>query len=193
MEDWIPSTVEELLSSLQGEGLVLNDAQTSSLPAGLQPYDYFPSEESTKFGDWVKAGALKAGDQLSIHDGVDEVSGDKTVTVISNTRDNTPTRVYNLEIESRPGEITHNYFVGSDGVLVHNINDGGVTIGSAMGDHGPPHLDVCGCGPKVRIGQNGKPLRGEPELSPQQKRICKKHKKWIRKKVKEIMRGFRNR
>jgi len=28
--------------------------------------------------------------------------------------------VYNLEIESRSGEITHNYFVGEDGVLVHN-------------------------------------------------------------------------
>ena len=107
---------------MQHNSIVLNDAQVSSLPSGLEPYDYFPSEESTKFGDWVKAGALKAGDQLSIHDGVDEVSGDKTLTVVSNTRDNTPTRVYNLEIESRPGEITHNYFVGEDGVLVHNAN-----------------------------------------------------------------------
>ncbi len=141
VEDWAPSSVEELLSSLQREGLVLSDAQTSSLPAGLEAYDYFPSEETTKFGDWVKAGALKAGDQLSIRDGFPSVAGqefgtnspareraqaggaaktNQTLTVVSNTRDNTPTRVYNLEIESRPGEITHNYFVGSDGVLVHN-------------------------------------------------------------------------
>ena len=33
--------------------------------------------------------------------------------------------MYNLEIESRPGEITHNYFVGSDGVLVHNAKSAG--------------------------------------------------------------------
>jgi len=32
--------------------------------------------EDTKFGDWVKAGALKAGDEISIRGGVDETSGD---------------------------------------------------------------------------------------------------------------------
>lgn len=82
VEDWVPSTVEELLVSLtidelpsvaeQGFEIVQNRQlvsgrgaggdterqQTSSLPAGLEPYDYFPSEETTKFGAVAPEGAL---------------------------------------------------------------------------------------------------------------------------------------
>jgi len=80
VEDWVPSTVEELLASLslnehpsvaeQGFEIVQNRQLVSgrgaggdtenkqSLPAGLEPYDYFPSEESTKFGAVAPAGAL---------------------------------------------------------------------------------------------------------------------------------------
>jgi len=82
----------------------------------------------------VKAGALKVGDQISTvaslselrssaplaRSGVNKISGDQAVTIKSITTDNTPHRVYNLEIESRDGEITHNYFVGEDEVWVHN-------------------------------------------------------------------------
>jgi len=33
------------------------------------------------------------------------------------------------------------------------------------GDHGPAHAHVKGGGPDTRIGQNGHPLKGNPELS----------------------------
>jgi len=48
--------------------------------------------------------------------------------------------VYNLEIESRSGEITHNYFVGQDGVLVHNGDapaPGRPTSGNTGGEFQP--------------------------------------------------------
>ena len=67
-------------------------------------------------------GALKAGDEISIRKGVDDISGDQTVTIKSITTDNTPHRVYNLEVESRDGEITHNYFVGEDELWVYNVH-----------------------------------------------------------------------
>lgn len=46
------------------------------------------------------------------------------LTVFDILRDNTPTRVYNFEVESRNGEITHNYFVGDDAAWVHNAGIG---------------------------------------------------------------------
>ncbi len=46
--------------------------------------------------------------------------GNQPVTITSIRRDAHAKRVYNLEIESRPGEITHNYFVGDELVWVHN-------------------------------------------------------------------------
>ena len=36
------------------------------------------------------------------------------------------------------------------------------------------------------MGPNGKPLKGQPELSTQQKRVVDNHKKALRKEVKAI-------
>ena len=69
-------------------------------------------------GQWD---ALKTGDQLSIRGGVDLVAGDEVVTVKSITKVDGPTRVYNLEVASLDGQITHNYFVGEDEVWTHNV------------------------------------------------------------------------
>ena len=44
----------------------------------------------------------------------------KTLKVINTRQLSRAVRVYNLEIESRPGEITHNYLVGDQLVWVHN-------------------------------------------------------------------------
>ena len=52
--------------------------------------------------------------QLSIRGGVDLVAGDKVVTVQLITKVDGPQRVYNLEVASLDGQITHNYFVGED-------------------------------------------------------------------------------
>lgn len=38
-------------------------------------------------------------------------------------------------------------------------------------DHGPAHMHVVGGGKTTRIGSNGKPLRGDPELSSPQKKV----------------------
>ena len=91
-------------------------------------------------------GALKVGDVISVRNGISDalsVAGQGLatsqsvsprtdgkvdalaennifVTIKSITTDNTPHRVYNLEIESRDGQITHNYFVGEDELWVHN-------------------------------------------------------------------------
>ena len=43
------------------------------------------------------------------------------------------------------------------------VKEGEVSIEhyTRSGDHGPPHLHVKGGGPETRIGQNGKPLKGD--------------------------------
>ena len=51
------------------------------------------------------------------------------------------------------------------------------------GDHGPAHLHVTGGGQEVRIGQNGKPLKGDPKLTAAQKEIVQKNIKQIRDAV----------
>ena len=59
------------------------------------------------------------------------------------------------------------------------------------GDHGPAHLHVRGGGREVKIGQNGKPLKGEPELSPQQKKVVENNIKEIRKSVQQMQKWYR--
>jgi hypothetical protein len=127
VEDW-DGEVETLVADL------------SQLPA-IDPSRLFPSDDKTRFGDWVKAGALKLGDKVSTlgsvpdfilednasgpraaanDNGSDNAANNQPLTVTEILRDNTPTRVYNFEVESRNGEITHNYFVGEDQAWVHN-------------------------------------------------------------------------
>jgi|GEM_PF-1606206 len=107
----------------------------------------FPSEGKTSFGEWIKAGALKQGDKVSTAksiaaksatpDGAPNGSANHNRTAEAGVtppaaNDNAPlvvsnillndhlARVYNFEVESRPGEITHNYLVGDEQAWVHN-------------------------------------------------------------------------
>ena len=75
------------------------------------------------------------------------------------------------------------------------IKDGGVTIEHYYhgSDHLPAYGHVKGEGPTVRIGANGKPLKGEPELSPQQKRVVKRNKSKIRSVLNKINHWFTRR
>jgi RHS repeat-associated protein len=66
-----------------------------------------------------------------------------------------------------------------------------ITHNTASGDHGPAHLHVQGEGPNTRIGQNGKPLKNNPELSPTQRSVVDDNIKAIRNTVKSIMKWFR--
>jgi hypothetical protein len=107
-------------------------ADLSPIP-NVDPSRLFPSDEQTRFGDWVKAGALKVGDKVStlgsVPDGVanDNQFGPRVaannntpLTITDIVRDNAATRVYNFEVASGPDEITHNYFVGDNQAWVHN-------------------------------------------------------------------------
>ena len=59
------------------------------------------------------------------------------------------------------------------------------------GDHGPAHLHVRGGGREVKIGQNGKPLKGDPELSIQQKKVVEENIREIRKSVQQMQKWHR--
>lgn len=40
------------------------------------------------------------------------------------------------------------------------------------GDHGPPHIHIKGGGKETKVGQNGKPISGAPELTAAQQEFC---------------------
>ncbi|CAD6514290.1 RHS repeat-associated core domain-containing protein [Paraburkholderia sabiae] len=73
------------------------------------------------------------------------------------------------------------------------VEQGGVTIvhNYKSGDHGPAHLHVSGGGPKTKIGQNGKPIKGSPPLSSQQEAVVSANKCKIKRAVDKIQRWFR--
>ncbi|MEQ9264019.1 MAG: RHS repeat-associated core domain-containing protein, partial [Balneolaceae bacterium] len=70
-------------------------------------------------------------------------------------------------------------------------NENGVTIKSyGTNDvHKPAHAHVIGGGEQVRIGPNGKPLKGQPELSNTQQSVVTNNKKAIRKEVNKVGRA----
>ena len=116
------------------------------------------------------------------------------------------TTVYNVEVD-----VDHTYFVGSPdwgwSVWAHNagckqggklieptlppkhiVETKGVRIEHyyASNDHAPPHAHVSGKGPKTKIGMNGKPLKGEPELSADQASVVEEHLSTIRTAINKI-------
>jgi len=54
------------------------------------------------------------------------------------------------------------------------------------GDHGPAHAHVVGGGRTTKIGQNGKPLKGQPELTSQQQKVVNANKSAIRRALGKI-------
>ena len=94
----------------------------------------FPSAGATPFGEWVRAGALGAGDRLStlhsawVRDRVllkvanddGPPGGGHGVEVAGAETRKGSFRVYNLEVESGGAQITSNYVVGDFWTWVHN-------------------------------------------------------------------------
>ncbi len=74
------------------------------------------------------------------------------------------------------------------------IQQDGVTVEHyyRSGDHGPAHLHVYGNGSPTKIGQNGKPVEGSPELSAGQQRVVQANKSLIRKTIDKIQRWFKS-
>ena len=72
-------------------------------------------------------------------------------------------------------------------------NERGATIEHyyRSGDHPPAHLHVKGEGPDTKIGQNGKPIDGSPELSGRQQQVVDNNKSAIRKAIDQIVRWLK--
>ncbi|MER5886683.1 hypothetical protein ABT160_22895 [Streptomyces sp. NPDC001941] len=71
------------------------------------------------------------------------------------------------------------------------VNEGGVTIQIYSNDHAPPHAHVKGKGTEVRIGQNGRPLAGDGELSRLQKAVVDNNLRTIRENIRVAMERFK--
>ncbi|MGH3693492.1 MAG: RHS repeat-associated core domain-containing protein [Pseudonocardiaceae bacterium] len=71
------------------------------------------------------------------------------------------------------------------------VDERGVKVKINSNDHAPPHAHVEGGGGKTRIGQNGKPLKGDPELTSRQKEVVDANRKEIRDSISNYMRWFR--
>ena len=108
------------LAFAASEGVALLDGHAQSR--------LFPTEGTTPFGTWVKAGALKTGDTLSTRFSIETANDNDPVaapagaplTLRSIQRDDTERRVYNFAVQSLNGELTHNYLVGDAEWWTHN-------------------------------------------------------------------------
>jgi hypothetical protein len=74
--------------------------------------------------------------------------------------------------------------VSENGVLIKHY--------TKSGDHAPAHLHVTGKGVEVRIGQNGKPLKGNAELSSDQKEVVQNNLPEIRSAVRKIQKWHKH-
>jgi hypothetical protein len=66
--------------------------------------------------------------------------------------------------------------------------ENGVTVKSygTNDAHKPAHAHVKGGGKEVRVGPNGKPLKGQPELTDKQKKVIDNNRTEIRKEVNAV-------
>ena len=128
---------------------------------------------------WVQVRDLGVGDRVDSRDGV--------LVVSARWLDSAPQTVYNLSVANDVS-----YLIGTNGLWVHNgqITVGDVTINWEIGDHGPPHVDVRGGGQKTKVGMNGKPIKGNCELSPKQLKAVLANKREIRKANKWMMKNW---
>lgn len=73
------------------------------------------------------------------------------------------------------------------------VKQDGVTIDHnyKSNDHSPAPAHVTGGGPDTRIGANGKPLKGDAELSTRQRSVVTQNKSRIRRDINKIRRWLR--
>lgn len=141
---------------------------------------------------WVKARSLVVGQRLTTATGSEAV-----VATIAFTGERA--RVYNLHIEG-----VHQYLVGDNGILVHNntppqLPDGLIAREGQFElrhrykgyEHAPPHAHLIGPHGEVRVGQNGKPLAGERELTHKEREFLNRSKSKLRSTIDRIMRWYR--
>lgn len=115
------STENETISATHNHPFYLLDG--TDLENRPTPSDIGTDPVSINNGRWVEASDLKIGDVLLNRFNQQIVIEDIDITV-----ENTP--VYNLEIENE-----HNYFVGTNQILVHNKAAGAPMIREFIADH----------------------------------------------------------
>ncbi|HEY4289739.1 MAG TPA: polymorphic toxin-type HINT domain-containing protein [Puia sp.] len=153
-------------------------------------------------GRWLRVKELRAGDSVMTYSGARLVITAIQLVVKRIT-------VHNFEVADY-----HSYYVSASRVLVHNsgpcnvqvprkqagkfteptlpdktiVSEEGVTVEHyyKSTDHGPAHAHVKGKGPSTKIGQNGKPLSGEANLSAAQQKIISNNKAAIRGALRKI-------
>lgn len=154
---------------------------------------------------WIEGRGWTAAVDLAVGDVTLSSSGDPRILVsVTDLGRFAAQDVYNLHASG-----PHTYFVtgptGTRDQLVHNSAPScsitGETIVSQRGvrisihnsrEHAPAHAHVTGGrGAETRIGQNGKPLKGQPELSARQARVVRDNIRTIRKVIRVSMRQFR--
>lgn len=138
---------------------------------------------------WVQAAALVPGHKLI-------TAADQAVTLSAVHRLPSPAEdMYNLTVQ---GLHTYYVFAGATPVLVHNdtgasgtiFEEGGYVFQIYANDKHEPHGHLKGKGYNIRIGQNGKPLKGQPELNRAQQKLMDKYKSLIRSSLKKKMAEF---
>jgi hypothetical protein len=133
--------------------------------------------------EWAPMGTLVPGDLLEASDGVAQV--------LHREVEFGSAMVFNMRVDA-----VHSYRVSPLGVLVHNgcvVNENGVKVMVYPNDHGPPHAHVLSGNRDTRIGQNGKPLKGEGELTRKERDVVERNRGAIRDAVGDAMRAHRNR
>jgi RHS repeat-associated protein len=135
------------------------DTYTSAFKEIKEDFNTLMDENASTW-DRVKAGVSLASEILSPVSLSDAKDAKKIVKKISN--------------KGRPGTV----IAKENGITIktYGTNDA----------HKPAHAHVIGKGSEVRVGPNGKPLKGQPELSTQQKKVVDNHRKALRKEVKAL-------
>ena len=116
-----------------------------------------------------------------------------------NITDNIPPETIGGQIGGCPGlggsalDVNNNvnFSNASDSPVGEIVRENGVKIGIHSNDHAPPHAHVTGGGQETRIGQNGKPIKDDPELTPQQRAVVENNIAEIRDAIGNYMEWFR--
>lgn len=85
---------------------------------------------------------------------------------------------YGASSETEPSGRAGKVIVRKNGVTVESYGTNDV--------HKPAHAHVKGGGRETRIGANGKPLKGQPDLSAKQGKVVEQAKKDIRKEINKV-------
>ncbi len=142
---------------------------------------------------WTPAAALTPGDALTTP------TAAHTYVVATHQTPGAADR-YNLTVDQ-----LHTYYVlaGTTPVLVHNdddgfsgtvFRDGAYRFQIYSNDHGPAHGHLIGPGIKgdgIQIGQNGKPLNSNVELSRAQQQVIDNNLGSIRRAIRKSMAAYR--